>query len=138
MAERENFSIMRPTYPVTELLGDGIGDELSRAVHRLAEALPIGLEFRAVDFSLGNRRRNQRTIYDEAVEAVTATKVGAQVSDRRRPRRAPTRSSGGGWTCRSSIAPSTRSPASRPTSAASSTWTSSGSRPAGPTTIPAG
>ena len=49
--------------------------ELSRAVHRLAETLPVGLEFRAVDFSLGNRRANHRTIYDEAVEAVTATKV---------------------------------------------------------------
>jgi len=66
---------MPPTYQVTELLGDGIGDELSRAVHRLAEALPISLEFRAVDLRLENRRANPKTIYDEAVEAVTATKV---------------------------------------------------------------
>jgi isocitrate dehydrogenase (NAD+) len=66
---------MRPTYPVTELLGDGIGDELSRAVHRLAEALPVHLEFRAVDFGLANRRRHRQTIYDDAVEAVTSTKV---------------------------------------------------------------
>jgi len=43
---------MQPTYQVTELLGDGIGDELSRAVHRLAEALPITLQFRAVDLRL--------------------------------------------------------------------------------------
>ena len=44
---------MRPTYPVTELLGDGIGPELSRAVHRLAEALPVRLEFVPVDFTPG-------------------------------------------------------------------------------------
>ena len=66
---------MRPTYPVTELLGDGIGPELSRAVHILAEALPIGLEFRPVDLALENRRARRATIYDEAVEAVTATRV---------------------------------------------------------------
>ena len=36
-----------PTYKVTELLGDGIGPELSRAVHALADALPIRLDFRA-------------------------------------------------------------------------------------------
>ena len=47
---------MRPTYPVTELLGDGIGPELSRSVHRLAEALPVRLEFVEVDFRLENRR----------------------------------------------------------------------------------
>ena len=40
---------MRPTYKVTELLGDGIGAELSRAVHALAETLPIGLEFEPVE-----------------------------------------------------------------------------------------
>ena len=38
---------MRPTYPVTELLGDGIGAELSRAIHTLADALPIQLDFTA-------------------------------------------------------------------------------------------
>ncbi len=66
---------MRPTYPVTELLGDGIGNELSRAVHRLAEALPVDLEFRAVDFGLGNRRRHRQTIYDEAIETINAARV---------------------------------------------------------------
>ena len=52
----ESLAPMRPTYPVTELLGDGIGPELSRAIHELAEALPIRLEFRPVDLSLENRR----------------------------------------------------------------------------------
>ncbi len=72
----ENFAAMRPTYPVTELLGDGIGAELSRAVHHLAEALPIQLDFRPVDFRLENRRARGQTVYDEAVEAITATGVG--------------------------------------------------------------
>src|SRR4051812_27577940 len=47
---------MRPTYQVTELLGDGIGPELSLAIHTLAAALPLDLEFLPVDFSLENRR----------------------------------------------------------------------------------
>ena len=62
----------------------------------------------------------------------------ARSTRRPRPRRAPTRSSGAGSTSRSSTGRSTRSPACRPTSAASSTWTSCGSPPAGPTTTPAG
>ena len=66
---------MRPTYQVTELLGDGIGPELSRAIHHLAEALPIDLEFVPVDFSLENRRSRGKAIYDEAVETITATRV---------------------------------------------------------------
>ena len=64
---------MRPTYRVTELLGDGIGPELSRAVHTLADALPVRLDFLAVDFSLENRRARKSAVYDEAVEAITAT-----------------------------------------------------------------
>ncbi len=66
---------MRPTYPVTELLGDGIGAELSRAIHRLAEVLPIRLEFIPVDFRLENRRARGKAVYDEAVEAITSTRV---------------------------------------------------------------
>ena len=65
----------RPKYQVTELLGDGIGEELSRAIHRLAEALPITLDFRPVDLRLENRRANQKTIYDEAVEAIRGSRV---------------------------------------------------------------
>ena len=66
---------MRPTYPVVELLGDGIGAELSRAVHRLAEALPVRLEFIPVDISLENRRTRGKLLYDEAVEAIHAARV---------------------------------------------------------------
>lgn len=66
---------MRPTYPVAELLGDGIGPELSRAVHRLAEALPVRLDFIPVDFALENRRARGKALYDEAIETITAARV---------------------------------------------------------------
>ncbi len=66
---------MRPTYQVTELLGDGIGPELSHAVHTLAESLPIRLEFHPVDLTLENRRARGSEIYDETVESITATGV---------------------------------------------------------------
>ncbi len=70
-----DVSSMRPTYRVTELLGDGIGPELSRAIHRLADALPIRLDFVEVDLTLENRRARGKAVYDEAVEAITATQV---------------------------------------------------------------
>jgi isocitrate dehydrogenase (NAD+) len=66
---------MRPTYPVTELLGDGIGSELSRAIHTLADALPVHLDFIQVDLSLENRRALKNAIYDEAVDAIQRTTV---------------------------------------------------------------
>ncbi len=66
---------MRPLYQVTELLGDGIGAELSRAVHRLADALPVQLEFLEVDLRLENRREKGKKLYDETVEKITATRV---------------------------------------------------------------
>lgn len=66
---------MAATYQVTELLGDGIGAELSRAIHALAAALPIRLEFVPVDLTLENRRARGAKIYDEAVETIAATRV---------------------------------------------------------------
>ncbi len=66
---------MRPTYRVTELLGDGIGPELSRAVHRLADALPVRLEFIPVDFALESRRARGQAIYDEAIASILDTRV---------------------------------------------------------------
>lgn len=65
----------RPSYRVTELLGDGIGAELSEAVHRLASALPIDLEFIPVDLRVESRRTRGKAIYDEAVEKILETKV---------------------------------------------------------------
>jgi isocitrate dehydrogenase (NAD+) len=66
---------LRPAYQVTELLGDGIGPELSRAIHRLAESLPIQLNFQEIDFGLENRRASGKKIYDQAVETISATRV---------------------------------------------------------------
>lgn len=65
----------RPSYRVTELLGDGIGAELSEAVHRLAGALPIHLEFVPVDLRVESRRARGMAIYDEAVEKILDTGV---------------------------------------------------------------
>ena len=49
------------SFSVVELLGDGIGAELSTAVHRLAEkALPFKIEFRQpLRFPLGRSRAFQ-------------------------------------------------------------------------------
>jgi isocitrate dehydrogenase (NAD+) len=66
---------MRPSYKVTELLGDGIGAELREAVHALADSLPIDLAFEPVDFSLENRRAKKDDVYDQAVESINANKL---------------------------------------------------------------
>jgi len=58
------------TYPVVELLGDGISAELSASVHALAEVLPFRLEFAAVDLSDASRRRRGEALFDEAVRRV--------------------------------------------------------------------
>ncbi len=55
------------TYPIVELLGDGISGELSRSVHSIAEALPFELEFQAVDLSDEARRRDGASVFDRAV-----------------------------------------------------------------------
>ncbi|HEU5117536.1 MAG TPA: isocitrate dehydrogenase, partial [Isosphaeraceae bacterium] len=66
---------MRPTYKVTELLGDGIGAELAEAVRTLADSFPIRLDFEPIDLSLENRRARKTAIYDEAVASVNANQV---------------------------------------------------------------
>jgi isocitrate dehydrogenase (NAD+) len=63
------------SYPVVELLGDGISAELSRSVHELAEVLPFRLELRPVDLSTAARERRGEAVYDEAEAAMRATKV---------------------------------------------------------------
>ncbi len=95
---------MRPSYKVTELLGDGIGPELSAAVHSLAQVLPIQLDFEPVDFSLENRRAKKTKVYDEAVASITANKVLQPSTPRSPLRKAPTRSCGGASISRSSTA----------------------------------
>lgn len=63
------------SYRVVELLGDGISPELSQSVHQVAEALPVRLEFEAVDLSDANRSRRGLELYDEAVERMRRAKV---------------------------------------------------------------
>ncbi len=60
---------------IAELWGDGIGPELREAVHAVAAALPIDLEFVPVDLSLERRRREAETVYDEAVAALRETRL---------------------------------------------------------------
>ena len=64
------------TYQVTELLGDGIGPELSRAIHRLAEALPIRARIPGGRF-LGSKAegRAARRFTTRPSRTITATRV---------------------------------------------------------------
>ena len=70
-----DFAAHASDLPSDGTSGDGIGPELSRAVHRLAEALPVRLDFVEVDFRLENRRERGKSILYEAVEMITATRV---------------------------------------------------------------
>ncbi|MFT5287070.1 MAG: isocitrate dehydrogenase (NAD+) [Planctomycetota bacterium] len=58
------------TYTVLELCGDGISSELARSVRALATSLPIEIEFRSIDISLGNRNKVGNVIYDEIMDSV--------------------------------------------------------------------
>jgi len=60
---------------IAELLGDGIGPELRESVHSIADALPLDFEFLPFDFSLENRERSDRSLYDEAVALMNDTKL---------------------------------------------------------------
>lgn len=59
-----------PPIRVTELLGDGIGPELREAVHEIVDVLPLSFEFEAIDFSLENREKSDRSLYDAAAESM--------------------------------------------------------------------
>ena len=59
------------TIRVVELLGDGIGAELSQAVHALADqGLPFKVEWQPVDLRAENRAAVGMSIYDQAVAAI--------------------------------------------------------------------
>jgi len=72
-ASAPKLSIMAK-HQITELLGDGIGVELRNAVHTLAEALPITIEFRPVDLSLENRKARGSPLYQEAFRTLRETR----------------------------------------------------------------
>lgn len=59
---------------ITELLGDGIGPELSRVVHKLFDQLPVKAELIPVDLSLENRSRSGQDLYEKACESIHATR----------------------------------------------------------------
>ncbi|MBT3351944.1 MAG: isocitrate dehydrogenase [Nitrospinaceae bacterium] len=61
---------------ITELLGDGIADELRDSVHAVAGALPGEYHFETVDLSYENRKKGGRTLYDEAVNSMLQTSIG--------------------------------------------------------------
>jgi isocitrate dehydrogenase (NAD+) len=61
---------------ITELLGDGIGPELRESVHAVADRLPLDIQFDPVDLSLENRRQGGPALYDTAVSALQATRLG--------------------------------------------------------------
>lgn len=63
------------TTEITELCGDGIGPELQQAIHTVAEALPLDIAFRPIDWSLERRERDGSTAIDEAETAMRATRL---------------------------------------------------------------
>lgn len=65
----------RETLHVAELLGDGISAELSQSVHQVAAALPIRVQFHAVDLSLEARRKDANACYDAAMVGMQQHRV---------------------------------------------------------------
>jgi isocitrate dehydrogenase (NAD+) len=61
---------------ITELLGDGIAEELRQSVHEVADALPGNYRFNTVDLSYETRKKNARALYDEAVASIERTGIG--------------------------------------------------------------
>ena len=61
---------------ITELLGDGIGPELETAVAAVADALPLEIRLRKVDWSLATRERLGMDAIEAAEQALEATRIG--------------------------------------------------------------
>ncbi len=61
--------------PITELQGDGIGPELEKAVHAVADALPLDFDFRPVDWSLETRERQGGVAIDQAEDSMRETQL---------------------------------------------------------------
>ncbi len=67
---------MSGTHEITELLGDGIADELRESVHAVAEVLPGTYTFDTMDLAYENRRKEGRELYDRSVASMQRTGVG--------------------------------------------------------------
>ena len=63
------------TIRVTELQGDGIGPELAAAIHAVADALPLSIDFNAIDWSLANREQRGDDVIDEAEASMRNTRL---------------------------------------------------------------
>lgn len=60
-------------YKITELMGDGIADELSKSVHTVIAALPVKLEIEQIDLSLDARRKDNKGCYERAFNSMLRT-----------------------------------------------------------------
>lgn len=58
---------------ITEFLGDGIGPELQKSVHAIADELPIKIAFEPIDLTFENRQKVGPSIYQDAMESVDKT-----------------------------------------------------------------
>ncbi len=60
---------------ITELLGDGIGDELRQSVYAVADVLPLDVHFIPFDLSLKSRESGNRDLFDEVVASMKQTRL---------------------------------------------------------------
>lgn len=67
---------MAKRHEVTELLGDGIAEELRQSVRAVAASLPVDVAFDTVNLEHSNRRAAGRPIYDQAAASMKRTGVG--------------------------------------------------------------
>lgn len=67
---------MAKRHEVTELLGDGIAEELRQSVRAVAASLPVDVVFDTVNLEHSNRRAAGRPIYDQAAASMKRTGVG--------------------------------------------------------------
>lgn len=58
------------TYPLIEILGDGISSELSMSVHQIADTLPFQIDFQPIDLSDASRRRDSGSLFDRTEKAM--------------------------------------------------------------------
>lgn len=71
---------------ITELLGDGIGPELAKSVHQVAEALPADISFVPVDWSVATREAKGLASIDEAEASMRQTKLALKYPTETRTR----------------------------------------------------
>ncbi|MGH8120770.1 MAG: isocitrate/isopropylmalate family dehydrogenase, partial [Gammaproteobacteria bacterium] len=64
-----------PKINITELQGDGIGQELLESVHAVAEVLPLDFNFIPFDLTLENRESGDRDLFDKVIESMQQTKL---------------------------------------------------------------